>query len=94
MLRVNFPRVSNDLSCLPESAVNILIFPEWLPEMMYLSSGENATVQTSAGPVSILFKRSPVNASQTLTLESKELLTITEKESFKSEKHSNAIVNT
>lgn len=77
MLRVNFPLVSRVRSCLLVSTLYMCILPAWLPEMMNLSSGEKQTVQTSAGPVSIIPTLSPLRASQSRSEESRELDAIT-----------------
>jgi len=51
----------------------ILILPPWLPDMMNLSSGENATVQISTGPTSMLPIFSPEIKSHSRRQESNEL---------------------
>lgn len=73
-LRVNFPPlVSSVCSCFPVSVLYRCILPAWLPETMYLSSGEKTTVQISTGPTSMLDILSPVSKSQSFRLESREL---------------------
>ena len=79
MDRVYFPRVSNCSSCCPVSTLYTWIFPAFEPEMIFCPSGENATVQHSIGPFSIVRIFCPVKTSHTWMLESKELETSPEK---------------
>ena len=72
-LRVNFPLLSRGRSCLPNSTPYRPIFPEWLPEITYLPSGEKAIFIISTGPTSMLPTFSPVARSHSLRLESSEL---------------------
>ena len=83
ILRVNFPLVSNVCSCFLDSTPYKFIFPEWLPEIINLSSGENATVQISTGPTSIAPILFPVSMSHSLKLESSELEAQTKKKKVK-----------
>lgn len=73
MLRVNFPLVSSVCSFFNDSTPKIFIFPALDPEMMSLSSGENAIVQTSTGPDDMLPMLAPVSKSHSFIVESKEL---------------------
>lgn len=47
MLSVSLPRVSSSTSFLPDSILNKLILPAWLPDAMYLPSGVKHTVHES-----------------------------------------------
>jgi len=53
-LRVNFPLVWRVCSCLPDSIPNRATYPQRLPEVINLSSGEKAIVHISTRPTSML----------------------------------------
>ena len=72
-LRGIFPLVSRVCSFLPDSTPYRAIFPERLPEVINLSSGEKATVHIHTGPTSMLPTFSTVARSHSLRLESCEL---------------------
>ena len=75
MERTNFPLVSICCSFCPVSVSKKWTFPFCAPEIMCLPSGENATVQDSIGPLSILRILSPLCKSHRWIVESRELET-------------------